>query len=127
MANERIKLHDTTQEIVMKMCEGNPGGLRVLVDMIKNGSAIDPNDIMQGLGGVLALDSNNIYGSRIWYLYKDVCKGNLSHMIAVLRGWQLGYVTENLLAHAIDNYGDGLNVDSIVAQVQKRLPDFKVS
>lgn len=123
---ERIKLEDTPKDIVMKMCEGNPGALTVLMSMLRDGGSIDPDDFMQGIGAVLALDSNNIYGSRIWMLHKDVCKGNLPKTIGMLRGWQLGLVSEAALSHAIDNYGDGVDVDGVVQKVKERLPNFNL-
>jgi hypothetical protein len=124
MAKERIGLKDTTMDTVLKMSEGNPGALRVVMDMMKDGGAIDPDSWAGGLGAVLGLDSHGIYGSRIWMLYKDVCKEDLVSMLAVLRACQLGHISEATLHQAIDNYGQGIDLDEVVAGVKEALPRF---
>ncbi len=120
----RIQLTDNIQSACVKIVEGNPGALSVCVSLLKEGDEIDPHSVLGGLGQLLALDTEKIYGSRIWMLYKDVCRQDLVKTIAVLRGCQLGFVSTLDLNHAIDNYGSGLNVDEILVQVKKRLPNF---
>jgi hypothetical protein len=88
------------------------------------GAEIDPDDWAGGLGPLLFMDSNRIYGSRIWQLYKDVCNQSLVRMLAVLRAWQLGFISGHALHHAIDNCGEGLDVDELLGRVQERLPRF---
>jgi len=39
----KIQLADTAHSMVMKMCEGNPGALRILCECLKEGAAIDPD------------------------------------------------------------------------------------
>ena len=120
----RIQYSDTTQDALVKMCEGNPGGLRVCMELLTKAGEIDPDNIMGGLGFVLNLDTLGLYGSKIWMLYKDVCNQDLTKTCAILRGWQLGYVAEDDILHAVDNYGDGLNPGAILNQVQETLPNF---
>lgn len=122
--NERIKLSDTVMDCASKMSEGNPGGLSVCMQMISTGAKIDPDAFGGGVAGLLAMDSLGIYGSRIWMLYKDVCGENLTKTMAMLRAWQLGFLTRSALDHAIDNYGNGVDVDALLSQVKDRLPNF---
>ena len=61
----KIELTDSTQDVFVKMSEGNPGALTVLMDMF-NG---DPNNVLL----VLSLDDMNIRGPQIWVGYKDYC------------------------------------------------------
>jgi hypothetical protein len=73
------------------------------------------------------LDTLGIYEHRIWGLYKDVCDCHLGKMIAVLRANQLGQlagVNAHALNHAIDNYGDGIDLNAVVEAVKSRLPNF---
>lgn len=120
----RIELHDTIQDMVIKMSEGNPGALRVCMDVIQKGKLIDSDSALGGLGVLLQLDSYGIYGHRIWMLYKDVCEENLVMMVSILRAAQFGFVNKDCLNHAIDNYGDGVDVDVLYGQVKERLPKF---
>jgi len=120
----KIDMNDSIEDIMIKMSEGNPGAISVCMMMYTKGGAIDPDALFGGLGGVLSLDSLGIYGSKIWMLFKDVCKQDLVKTSAMLRAWQLGFVPKATLLHAIDNYGAGIDTDALLAQVQERLPAF---
>lgn len=120
----RIQLHDTGMSAAMKMSDGNPGALRVIAEMMRDGAKIDPDSALGGLAGVLDLDTLKIYGPRIWMLFKDVCGEDLRVTLAILRAWQFGFLTEAKVNHAIDHYGEGIDVPALVAQVEKELPSF---
>jgi hypothetical protein len=122
----KICLNDTTESILVKMSEGNPGALNVLVSVLENGSKIDPQDAFQGLGCILTLDNNGVYGSKIWMLFKDVCKCNISHTIAMVRAVQLGFLSGSKLNEALSkDYATGIfDVPSYVEKVKGRLSGF---
>lgn len=126
MRKERIELTDSTMTVIMKMSDGNPGAITVLMRMLQEGEKIDPDSWSGGLSGILALDTHGIYGSKIWMLYKDVCRENLENTLAVLRACQLGQLREDDMLNAIDNYGRGIDVDALVAGVKEILPKFGV-
>ncbi len=123
--NERIKGTDSMMDVVMKMMDGNPGALTVCMEILQKTEEIDPDCALGGLGTLLSLDTYNIYGSRIWMLYKDVCKQDIVKTIAMLRACQLGILSRDSLNYAIDNYGKGIDVDSLYKQVKEQLPNFK--
>lgn len=122
----RIEFTDTMMDAIMKLVEGNPGAISVVTQMVQRNSNIDPDDAFSELGPLLALDSHAIYGSRIWMLYKDVCKHNLNHTLGLLRCVQMGILDEKKLQHAIDNRGDGLDLPSLFEQLHEKLPNFKI-
>lgn len=124
--NTKIQLTDSTHDVLFKMSEGNPGALRVCIEIIQQGAQIDPDDFMGGLGTLLSLDTLGLYGSQIWMLYKDVCGEHLPTMLAVLRGWQLGIISEQQIKHAVENHGVGLNVPDVCAKVVAQLPRFQL-
>lgn len=129
MQLEPVRLTDpemTTRDAVIMMCDGNPGGLNVLMMILKEGAAIDPQ-AFDPIAHILTLDMFNIYGSRIWGLYKDVCGQNLSKTIAVIRALQLGITNINALSEAIENRGQGYPLDTVVKLVTERLPELKVA
>lgn len=66
----RIQLTDSMIDILHKMCEGNPGGLTVMLKLYEQNPRIDPKDAFGGLGPLFHLDTLGIYGSAIWVLYK---------------------------------------------------------
>ena len=122
----RLSLKDTMIEACMKMSDGNPGALRVCSDLINYGGLIDTDSAFGGFSNVMDLDSLGVYGGRIWMLYKDVCGESLWKMIAVLRANQLGIIDENGICHAIDNRGDGIDIEKCINEVTNRLTGFVI-
>lgn len=121
----RIKNLDmSVMNVMIEMADGNPGAATVMMMLIENTEKIDPQNIMRGLGVILSLDTHEIYGPRIWMLYKDVAKEDIGIMIGLLRAVQLGFIAEGELQYAIDRYGADLDIPSLIKQVQVELPDF---
>lgn len=123
----RIKLDMTGIDMMVAMSGGNPGALNVCMELLEKTPVIDPQSALMGFGPIFGMDTLGIYEERIWMLYQDVCSENVSATIAVLRGYQMGQLggaTERAINHAIDNYGDGLNVPLVLAEVMEALPEF---
>jgi hypothetical protein len=109
-------------DVMLKMSEGNPGAVTVLIELYDKTPEIDPMSALDGLGAIMWLDTFGIYGSRIWMLYKDVCGQDIAKTNWMLRACQLGIISETELNHRIDNYGrDG--IDEIIEKVLKELED----
>lgn len=125
--NTRIKLEDTGMSAVLKLSENIPGAIKVCAEILNNGKEIDPDGALGGVGILLMFDTFGIYGSRIWMLYKDVCKQDLVKTIAMLRAVQLGILNEEKLQCAISNYGKGIDIDDLHKKVRQRLPRFSDS
>ena len=122
----RIEGTDTMQSAIMKMSGGNPGAMTVCMDIHERAADIDPDAAMGALATLLSLDSHGVYEHRIWMLYKDVCGEDLPTMMAINRACQLGIISNDVLDHAIDNRGDGIDVSDLVRQVKIRLPAFVI-
>ena len=129
--NEKINLTDTPMSAIAKMSDGNPGAATVLVQMLAEGGKIDPDDFMEGMGAILALDSHAIYGTDIYVLHSDICGKELPKTIAVLRAVQLGFFNESVLQDACsrqDYSGRELvPVDELYEKVKERLPNFNAA
>ena len=126
--NPRIELGDDIKSCLMKLCEGKPGALTVLLQTVKNDSAIDPDSAFGPYSSILSLDSLGIYGPSIWILYKDVCKEDVVNFVGLLRGNQLGFISDEEIVAASESRGVGENsidVAKILAQVREELPNFK--
>lgn len=127
MADERIKLNMTVLDVITAMSEGNPGAVTACVELLKHGEHIDPDAAFGGLDPFLGLDTLHIWGSRLYMLWNDVCDRDVGKMIAVLRAYQFGQLAGadiQTIHHAIDNRGEGLNLDAVVSAVQECLPNF---
>jgi hypothetical protein len=123
--NPRIDLADSLMSAIIKMADGNPGAVRVLMELFQQGPTIDPYSALGALSGMLHLDTLDIYGHRIWCFYKDVCGEDLTTMIGLMRANQLGFLRESELIRAIDGERMGGEwAQSYVAKVRERLPAF---
>jgi hypothetical protein len=123
--NPRIQLTDSTMDVLMKMSDGNPGALHVLVDVLQGSNAIDPQDVLGGLGAILSLDTYDVYGSEIYILYKYVCKQIFVNFLAFLRAVQLGITSKSELHSAIKKESiDPSRMDELLAAVKDQLSEF---
>lgn len=50
----------STMEAVLALCEGNPGAVSVVAQMLRDDGKIDPDAATGGLGALLMLDSYGI-------------------------------------------------------------------
>jgi len=107
----KIGLKDSGKDIVVKMSEGNPGAMTVIMECIKQGAEIDPESAMEGFGPILLLDSYEIYGSNIYIIWNDICNRNLRDFIMLLRCVQMGLLSINELKEQMGN-GRGFPFDS---------------
>ena len=127
MIKERLKLTDSTFAVAVKMSDGNPGAIQVIMQVLSR-TDIDPDSALGGMGAILHLDSMGIYGTDIYVLFNDICNRELSKFIAVLRACQLGFESDSKLADACSRQdGSGakmIDVDGLYQKVIDRLPDF---
>ena len=68
---------DTIQSAITKLCEGNPGALRVLMELA--------NDGMPGFLSMLDADDMGLKGPAIWVGYMDFAKQDLRAFQEALR------------------------------------------
>ena len=118
----KIEANDSIEDVLVKLSEGNPGALSVIVQIIKQANKINPacNFTIY----LLILDTLKIHGSKIWMLYKDVCDQNLINTLGILMAYQLGNISELELKAAINNYGKNINIEDIMGFVRTQVPDF---
>lgn len=120
----RLKLEMSFNDALFALSEGNPGAINVLMDAFRNADTIDPEG-MGAWGFLLNLDLFEIYGSRIWVLFKDLCGENLARTIAMVRSVQMGVISKD------DLYGmlageSSLNPTDVAARLKEKLPSFQV-
>ena len=127
MEETRIKLDMDMKDVVVALAEGNPGAIRACVDLVEQAVRIDPDSALGVLGPFILLDMRHIYGADLYMLWNDVCSQDVVKMIAILRARQLGGLagtTDAALKHAIQNRGEGLDLDAILTAFRSRLPRF---
>ena len=67
MGNEKLTGNMSTMDMIMTMCEGNPGAMQVIMQMMS-----DPRSFMD----ILLCDSLDIRGSKLYMLHNDCCGRN---------------------------------------------------
>lgn len=73
----RIQLEMSVEEAMLAMCDGNPGAATVIGQLFQK----------RGIDALILLchlDDMEIYGSKIWIAYKDVCKQNIDNLIKMI-------------------------------------------
>lgn len=129
MSNHQLRITSLEMsglQIVVALANGNIGAVNVCAQIMKVAAEVDPRSALGAFGPLFMFDTYGIYEDRIWMLYKDVCKQDIRKTIAMLRALQLGIVTATVMDHAIDHYGEGLDVDATCASVKERLPEFQL-
>lgn len=125
--NTRIDLDDTIMDIICKLSGGNPGAMNVMMQMLAQTGTIDPNHVLGGAGAVMALDTLNVYESKIWVLYKEICNEDLVTMLGLMRGVQLGYMHTSELTEPLSTQHASIpaaRIAEVLAMVRERLPAF---
>lgn len=124
--NPRIDLSDSMMSATIKMAGGNPGAIRVLMELMTANPEVDPDCAFGQFGPLLSLDTLDVYEDRIWMFYKDVCNFDVVDVLGLMRANQLGFLPESRLIRAIDGeepmeYGE---IAGYLKQVKDRLPAF---
>jgi hypothetical protein len=128
----RINLADSTMSAVLKMSDGNPGAMNVIMEMLQpESNKIDPDSVMGGMMKLLSLDTLGIYGSDIYVLHSDICGRDMSKTFAVIRAHQLGFLNGTILKDACSRQDYSgrkmIDVESLCKQVKEKLPNFVLS
>lgn len=110
MGNEKITGNMSTVDMIMTMCEGNPGAMNIIMQMIN-----DP----RGLMDILLCDSLDIRGSKLYMLYNDCCEKNNDKFNRTLMMLRCGVYSQeqiqaNLdLVRAIPFIDDSIVIDGV--------------
>lgn len=125
----RIQITDSLMDMLQKMSGGNPGALTVLMKTIEAGPKIDPQSALGPISALLSLDTLDIYDSKIWILYKDVCGQDMVLMLALLRAVQMGIMSESGLHDFIAYPRETTDARKaeLLAAVKEQLVEFGVA
>ena len=77
---ERIKLNMSMKDVIVVVCDGNPGAVNVCCQLLEGEG---------GLTDMLRMDAASIHGPNIWVAYKDVCGEDIKVMRGKLRSGEL--------------------------------------
>lgn len=128
---ERVTLNMSMLDVFESLSEGNVRAIQVLDGIAKATAEIDPYGMaMDGRDFMVMLnvDSLRLYGAKLVALNK-ICGDNYEYTAAVIRGWQLGFVSTEAIhkdtAAVLNGDKSTLDVDDIILKVQKRISGYK--
>ena len=98
----KIKLTDSMLDIAIKMSEGNPGALTLIMEIMKEG--------YEKIQYILICDTLGLYGSRLYQLWNDCCQRDTNKVFKVLDKFQKGEINKEYLLNCIDQ-PYGLNIE----------------
>ena len=117
--------------MVNTICRGHEDAKSAVNILIETQPAIDPTGESGPIGGtlrlVLGLDAANIWDQKPARLLWNVCEGYPVKALALLRAYQLQRhtgVTFEVLHHAIETNGEGIDLDKIVKIVSEKIETF---
>lgn len=127
--DQRIELNDTPLEIITKLSEGVPGAITVMGGLMKTPLPKECEGLMEGppLGPLFSVDSEGIYGSAIWLLYKDACGEDLDNMLRVLGCLQQGIIDHNDVANVIEDPDELFTEHQLLTRINGSMLNSEVS
>ena len=127
----KLELTDDLKTVMLKLAEGNPGAIRVSIELFKASPIVDPK--VGAMTPLMWLDAWEIYGPQIWLLYKDICGEDIVRMLTVIRAAQLGVISSSEITTALQladapgeqsHHGFLHDFDRMLEQVRERVPEF---
>ena len=85
--NTRLTSNMSMEDMLITMCEGNPGALTCMMQMIQT-------DPMTGMLDILLFDSLGIYGSKIYMVWNDCCGRDMAKFKETIQAFRKGKFTE---------------------------------
>ena len=126
----KLTLDMTGRESIVLMCDGNPGALNVLLELVDKNAIVDTDSVLGFMTTMCGMDESGIYGSDIWILYKDICGSDVVMLMALFRGKQMGLIREEDILHDMRcaTHMRKLDIQDVYDRVVEVLPNFnKVS
>lgn len=118
---KKLNSNMSGMEVIMAMCEGNPGAMMVLMGMMESPT---------GLMDIFMLDSMDIRGSHLYMLSNDCCGRDPNKFARTLMMIRSGVFTQEEIHHNLEDRGyavpfidDSIEMDSIPPYGEEFGPD----
>ena len=99
MGNEKIKSDMSVYDVIDVMSEGNPGAMRVIMEILQD---------QTGFLKLLSLDSLDIRGVKLYMLYNDCCGRNMKKFKRTLELLNYGVFSHDEIMANLDEYAVAL-------------------
>lgn len=116
-----VNFKGDSMALLRKVCQGDFEAQEVCLTLMSGMEKYDPQNAFGGLGALVGFDTAELKGRKIGKFFYDICGQNIEHAIKLLRAVQLGLLNKQKLHHAIENSGEGININELVKAVNARL------
>lgn len=106
----KLEFKDNFSDMILKLSEGNPGAMTTLFEILK----YKDNDPLKFLGTFLVIDTMELYGRHLYMLWNDCCNRNVKKVLDVIKGYQLGEITNYDINQRIKNVSYGKSFDDLL-------------
>lgn len=103
----RINIFGTITENFINFAGGNPGAISTLFELQKE--AGDKTVIY-----LMTLDKMELYEDRLYMLWNDCCKRDISKVIKILDYYKKGIIKQKDIDERIKNVGYGKSFDDLI-------------
>lgn len=103
----RINIFGTITENFINFAGGNPGAISTLFELQKE--AGDKTVIY-----LMTLDKMELYEDRLYMLWNDYCKRDISKVIKILDYYKKGIIKQKDIDERIKNVGYGKSFDDLI-------------
>ena len=84
--NTRITDNMSIEDMLIEMCEGNPGALTCMMQMLQS-------DFVDGIHDIMLFDSLGIYGPQIYMVWNDCCGRDMGKFKETINAFREGKFT----------------------------------
>lgn len=103
----RLNINMTIAENIINFTDGNPGAIATICELQK---AVGDKFATF----LITLDCMELYGSKIYMLWNDCCKRDISKVIEVLNCFEKGIIKQKDIDERIKNVGYGKSFDDLI-------------
>lgn len=103
----RLEIFETTAQNFINFAGGNPGALTLLLELQK---AVQDKIALY----LITLDRMELYEDKLYMLWNDCCKRDISKVIKVLDYYEKGIINQIDIDERIKNVGYGKNFDDLI-------------
>lgn len=105
----RLKIFETTTQNFINFAGGNPGAITTLLELQK--TVGDKTALY-----LITLDKMGLYEDKLYMLWNDCCKRDVSKVITILDYYEKGIIKQKDIDERIKNVGYCKNFDDLIQE-----------
>lgn len=125
MSNDTEIVMQVVAAELFELSKGNPGAINAVMTVASKYQQIDPQAIFGAMHVTGFLEDNNIKGSSIWFMYKDICEQSCTKFVTVMRGIQMGFLQRSVIENIQKQQRCNIDFDDLIKRLKEKI-EFNV-